>query len=74
MQEYQMASSQMEMEDGMFIKRPLGGYSCAACEKDIINLQGSPGEYNAWQKFPYRDPNERLARVYILIYIYIYNI
>jgi hypothetical protein len=25
-------------DDAMFTKKPLGGTSCASCEKDIINL------------------------------------
>lgn len=25
-------------DDAMFTKKPLGGMSCASCEKDIINL------------------------------------
>ena len=27
-------------EDAMFAKKPLGGWSCASCEKNLINLQG----------------------------------
>jgi hypothetical protein len=25
-------------DDAMFTKKPLGGMSCASCEKDIVNL------------------------------------
>jgi hypothetical protein len=28
------------LDDAMFAKKPLGGYSCASCDKDIIDLQG----------------------------------
>lgn len=50
-------------DDAMFTKKPLGGMSCASCEKDIINLQGRKVNYYPWGKFPLRDPSERIARV-----------
>ena len=50
-------------EDAMFTKKPLGGMSCASCEKDIINLQGRKVNFHPWSKFPFRDPSERIARV-----------
>ena len=27
-------------DDAMFTKKPLGGWSCASCERNIINLNG----------------------------------
>jgi predicted HicB family RNase H-like nuclease len=50
-------------DDAMFTKKPLGGMSCASCEKDIINLQGKKADYLPWSKFPFRDPSERIAKV-----------
>ena len=50
-------------DDAMFTKKPLGGMSCASCEKDIINLQGKKADFLPWNKFPFRDPSERIARV-----------
>ncbi len=32
-------------EDAMFAKRPLLGWSCASCDKDITNLSGRPADY-----------------------------
>jgi hypothetical protein len=52
-------------DDAMFTKKPLGGMSCASCEKDIINLQGKKVNFHPWSKFPFRDPSERIARVRI---------
>lgn len=49
-------------DDAMFAKRPLGGWSCASCAKDIVNLQGMQAEYVPWSKWPLRDPNERIAK------------
>lgn len=53
-------------EDAMFTKKPLGGMSCASCEKNIINLHGIKADYTPWNRFPFRDPSERIARVSIL--------
>jgi len=50
-------------DDAMFTKKPLGGMSCASCEKDIINLHGKKADFLPWNKMPYRDPSERIARV-----------
>lgn len=34
-----------EEEDAMFAKRPLLGWSCASCDKDIVNLSGKPADF-----------------------------
>ena len=47
----------------MFTRRPLGGMSCASCEKNVINMYGNKAEYLPWGKMPYRDPSERIARM-----------
>ena len=49
-------------QDAMFSKKPLGGFSCAACAKGLTNLQGQIAEFYPWSKLPFRDPNERIAR------------
>ena len=50
-------------EEAMFSKKPLGGFSCASCEKDLINLHGKKVEFMPWSKLPFRDPAERISRV-----------
>jgi hypothetical protein len=35
-------------DDAMFTKKPLGGMSCASCEKDIVNLQGIKAGFLPW--------------------------
>jgi hypothetical protein len=50
-------------DDAMFSRKPLLGYACASCEKDLVNLQGKKVEYMPWHKMPFRDPSERIARV-----------
>ena len=49
-------------DDAMFAKKPLGGWSCASWAKDLINLQGLPAEFLPWRAWPFRDPNERVAK------------
>ena len=54
------------IDEAGFIKRPLGGYSCASCERDVNNLYSminQQPEYANWNKFPSRDPNERAVKV-----------
>ena len=47
----------------MFSKKPLGGLSCASCEKGLIDMYGKRVEFMPWNKLPFRDPAERIARV-----------
>jgi hypothetical protein len=35
-------------DDAMFTKKPLGGLSCASCEKNIVNLEGVQAEFLPW--------------------------
>ena len=41
----------------------LGGHSWAACEKDILHPRAEGQEILSWNRFPYRDPSERIVRV-----------
>lgn len=49
----------------MLSKKPLGGYSCASCEKQIRNLSLQPNssreDYNVWNKLPQREPIAKLG-------------
>ena len=36
-------------EDAMFARKPLGGWSCASCEKGLTNLHGMPADYQNWK-------------------------
>ena len=55
--------SNKDEEDAMFAKKPLGGWSCASCQKNLVNLQGQMAEFTHWNKLPVRDPSERIAKV-----------
>jgi hypothetical protein len=44
-----MCSRKNENEDdAMFTRKPLGGNSCASCEKGIVNMEGLKADYNPW--------------------------
>ena len=58
-----MGSGNENEEDAMFSKKPLKGLSCASCEKGLENMYGKKVEFMAWNKLPFRDPAERIARV-----------
>ena len=47
----------------MFTKKYVGPVDCASCEKGIVNLNGLRAENVAWNRLPFREPNERIARV-----------
>lgn len=48
----------------MFTKKPLGGNSCASCERNITNLSMMQADYTPWKKLPFRDPSDRIAKVF----------
>lgn len=50
-------------DDAMFSTKPLGGMSCASCEKGLVDMHGKRVEFMPWNKLPFRDPAERIARV-----------
>ena len=39
-------------DNAMFSKKPLGGFSCASCEKNLINISSKPPDYYNWNRFP----------------------
>ncbi len=50
-------------ENALLAKKPLGGWSCASCQKDLINIEGMKVQYYPWAKLPQRNPTERIAKV-----------
>jgi hypothetical protein len=61
----------------MFTKKYVGPVDCASCEKGIVNLNGLRAENVNWNRLPFREPTERIAKVtfssfyqiYILVWI-----
>ena len=58
-------SARANEDDAMFTKKPLGGVSCASCEKNITDLCGKMAEYQPWKRLPFKEPGERISRVTI---------
>ena len=55
-------------EDAMFARKPIEGWSCASCEKNLINLQGLPAEYYPWKKMP-RKGEDRVPMVCVISFL-----
>jgi len=67
---YSLVPFREPAEDPIFIKKPLGGYSCASCEKevgDLYSLANQPPEYAGWNRFPAHEPNERAPKVFLIV-------
>jgi hypothetical protein len=47
-------------EDAMFTTK---GISCASCAKGVQNLIGFRADHVSWQNFPFKEPNERMAKM-----------
>lgn len=45
----------LERDDALFARKPLEGYKCASCEKDLVNMIGMPAEYHTWNKMPKKE-------------------
>lgn len=46
----------------MFTKKPLGGFSCASCEKNIVNLEGVQAEFLPWKRLPFKESCDRISK------------
>lgn len=57
----------------MFTKKYVGPVDCASCEKGIVNLNGLRAENVNWNRLPFREPTERIARVSIICFIFQYG-
>mmetsp|Transcript_2203 Transcript_2203/g.2146 ORF Transcript_2203/g.2146 Transcript_2203/m.2146 type:complete len:115 (+) Transcript_2203:786-1130(+) len=51
------------LQDAMMAKKPLGGWSCASCAKNVQNLNGALADYQVQGKFPWREATDRLPKV-----------
>ena len=55
--------SQNEADNWLLAKKPIGGYSCAACESYIGDLRDDAHKFIPWNKMPLRDPGDKLYRM-----------
>ena len=58
----ELRDKEPEEDTGMFSKKLLGQNNCASCDKNIVNLLNNPGDHQNWNRLPFREPNERIAR------------
>ena len=52
-----------EADNWLLAKKPISGYSCAACEAVIGNLRDDANKFIPWNKLPLRDPGDKLYRM-----------
>ena len=52
-----------EAENWLLAKKPVNGYSCAACESYISDLRDDTHKFIPWNKMPLRDPGDKLYRM-----------
>jgi len=62
MKNLQSSQGGPQEEDAMFTKKYVGPVDCASCEKGIVNLCGLRAENVNWNRLPFREPTERIAR------------
>ena len=60
---YQKKDSANEAENWLLAKKPVNGYSCAACESYIGDLRDDTHKFIPWNKMPLRDPGDKLYRM-----------
>ena len=52
-----------DTDNWLIAKKPINGFSCAACESYIGDLKNVKNKYIAWNKLPVRDPGDKLYRM-----------
>ena len=52
-----------EVDSWLLAKKPITGFSCAACESYIGDLRNAKYKFIPWNKLPVRDPGEKLYRM-----------
>ena len=52
-----------EADNWLLAKKPINGFSCAACESYIGDLRIDKNKFIAWNKLPARDPGDKLYRM-----------
>ena len=60
---FEFVTAKRDGDDALLSRKPLGGWSCASCEKGLEQLLGKKAAHTPWQRMPYRDPQDRIARV-----------
>ena len=56
-------NSANDTENWLIAKKPINGYSCAACEAYIGDLRDDAQKFIPWNRMPLRDPGDKLYRM-----------
>ena len=51
-----------EADNWLLAKKPINGYSCAACESIIGDLRDDTNKFIPWNRMPLRDPGDNIYR------------
>lgn len=65
MKHQQDRGNSIDNDDAMLTKKSVGPMDCASCDKGIVNLNAMRAEHLSWNRLPFREPNERIAKVFI---------
>ena len=52
-----------EADNWLLAKKPINGYSCAACESFIGDLRDDAHKFIPWNRMPLREPGDKLYRM-----------
>ena len=64
-----LQEKKQDEDNAMFSKKYVGPANCASCDKNIVNLIGTPADHHVWKRLPFREPSERIARVSLQIVV-----
>jgi len=62
MKHVQDRGNSIDNDDAMLTKKSVGPMDCASCDKGIVNLNAMRAEHLSWNRLPFREPNERIAK------------
>jgi len=62
MKHQQDRGNSIDNDDAMLTKKSVGPMDCASCDKGIVNLNAMRAEHLSWNRLPFREPNERIAK------------
>ena len=51
-----------DAEEAILARKPLAGWTCGSCDKNLDKLSGRTAAYVPWGKLPVRDPKERIIK------------
>lgn len=59
----QVRETSNDRDEASLIKRPLMGFKCANCERDLNNLEGTAADFYNWKKLPRSIRNKKNQKI-----------